>query len=157
LDKVVINTLTVTYRITSETVETAVAQLIAAGGAAPDLVSIRHGDPTIFVALPQTEWVAYIRDQASSLDGRACVILPDLNFAALTELFKGSSSLDFGFGDMALDSKIAVLSAKETKGLEFDFVFVCDPATIRNQGVRGSDIFVACTRATHRLYLISPE
>lgn len=157
LDKVVINTLTVTYRITSETVETAVAQLIASGGAAPDLVSIRHGDPTIFVDLPRTEWVAYIRDQASSLDGRACVILPDLNFAALTELFKDSSSLDFGFGDMALDSKIAVLSAKETKGLEFDFVFVCDPAKIRNQGVRGSDIFVACTRATHRLYLISPE
>lgn len=155
-DKVVINTLTVTYRITSETVETAVSQLIAAGGRAPNLVSIRSGEPTVSVEIPSTEWVTYIRDQISDLDGRACVILPDTNFTKWSDLFRGSSSLDFGFGDLALDSKIAVLSAKETKGLEFDFVFVCDPSSIQNQGIRGSDIFVACTRATHRLYLISP-
>ncbi len=155
-EKVVINTLTVTYRITSETVETAVSQLIAAGGSAPHLVSIRHGEPTILVDLPTPEWVTFIRKQVSQLDGRACVILPDDNFANFAELFRESSSVDFGFGDLALDSKIAVLSAKETKGLEFDFVFVCHPARIRDQGIRGSDIFVACTRATHRLYLISP-
>ncbi len=155
-ERVVINTLTVTYRITSETVETGVSQLIAAGRRAPNLVSIRNGEPTMFVDLPTSEWIAFIRNQATHLDGRACVILPDENFVELTDLFRDSSSADFGFGDLALDSKIAVLSAKDTKGLEFDFVFVCDPARIRDQGVRGSDIFVACTRATHRLFLISP-
>jgi DNA helicase IV len=156
-DKVVIHTLTVTYRITTETVETAVSQLIAAGGTAPDLVSIRHGQPTTSIDLAPSKWVAYILDQVANLDGRACVILPDLEFAELKTMFRSPSKLDFGFGDTALDSRIAVLSAKETKGLEFDVVFVCDPEKIRTQGIRGSDIFVACTRATHRLYLISSD
>ena len=156
-DKVVIHTLTVTYRITTETVETAVSQLIAAGGTAPDLVSIRHGQPTTSIDLAPSDWVAHILDQVANLDGRACVILPDLEFAELKTMFRSPSKLDFGFGDTALDSRIAVLSAKETKGLEFDVVFVCDPEKIRTQGIRGSDIFVACTRATHRLYLISSD
>lgn len=156
-EKIVVNTLTLTYRITSETVDTAVSKLVAAGGTAPDLVSIRHGDPTISIELPHSKWVSYICEQAFDLEGRACVILPDINFGELEEMFKNASSLDFGFGDFALDSKIAVLSARETKGLEFDIVFVCDPTLVQDQGNRGSDIFVACTRATRRLYLISPQ
>lgn len=156
-DKVVINTLTVTYRITNETVETAIDQLTQAGGTAPELFSIRNGEPTHSVTLPPDTWVNYILEHTQDLDGRACVILPDIDMNALLTIFMSSGNPDFGFGSLALDSKIAVLSAKETKGLEFDVVFVLDPTKIRQQGVRGSDIFVACTRATHRLFLISTD
>lgn len=155
-DKVVINTLTITYRITSETVDTAVNQLVRAGGTAPDLVSIRHGEPTREISLPLHDWIPYILEQTHDLDGRACVILPDQDADSLRERFNKSENPSFGFGALALDSKIAILSAKETKGLEFDAVFVCDPDRLRQQGVRGSDIFVACTRATHRLFLLTP-
>ena len=58
-------------------------------------------------------------------------------------------------GDDALDSPIAVLSARDTKGLEFDHVFVVDPLAISRQASRGSDIYVACTRATQVLHLVS--
>lgn len=154
-EKVVINTLTVTYRITSQTVETAINQLVQAGGSAPDLVSIRSGEPTQFVDLEPGQWIDYILEQTESLEGRACVILPDRGFDDSIKFFIDRDRNEFGFGELALDSKIAVLSARETKGLEFDEVFVVDPSQIRKQGVRGSDIFVACTRATHRLHLIN--
>lgn len=154
-DKVVIHTLTITYRITSQTVETAVNQLVQAGGKAPELVSIRSGEHTRFIELAPEQWVDYILDQTEALEGRACVILADSRFEENRQLFLDSGRDEFGFGELALDSKIAVLSARETKGLEFDEVFVIDPAQMRKQGVRGSDIFVACTRATHKLHLIN--
>jgi DNA helicase IV len=48
-----------------------------------------------------------------------------------------------------------VLTARETKGLEFDTVIVVDPMTISEQAARGSDIYVACTRATKRLAIVT--
>jgi DNA helicase IV len=156
-DKVVINTLNVTYRITAETVSTASRELIEAGGVAPELVSIRNGEPTSEVSLHTDDFVDYILTNTQDLDGRACVIAPDSTFAEWRAILENTSNPDFGFGALALDSKIAVLSARETKGLEFDTVFVLDPHRIRAQGVRGSDIFVACTRATHRLHLMKPQ
>jgi DNA helicase IV len=153
-DKVVINTLTVTYRITSETVSTAIEQLVLAGGNTPELVSIRHGDPTKWVAIGSNKWVNYILEETNLLDGRACVIIPDKDIDNKRRIFTDSGRPEFGVGALALDSKVAILSAKETKGLEFDEVFVIEPHLIRQQGIRGSDIFVACTRATHKLHML---
>jgi len=153
-DKVVVNTLTVTYRITLETVNTAIEQLVLAGGSTPDLVSIRNGEPTKWANIGSHEWVDYILNETKSLDGRACVIIPDHDFETKRQIFMDSGRSEFGFGALALDSKIAILSAKDTKGLEFDEVFVVEPDLIRQQGMRGSDIFVACTRATHRLHML---
>lgn len=47
-----------------------------------------------------------------------------------------------------------MLTARDTKGLEFDHVYVVDPDAISAQARRGSDIYVACTRATHGLHLV---
>ena len=60
----------------------------------------------------------------------------------------------FGTGDDAIDSPIAVLTARDAKGLEFDHVFVVDPDDIATQARRGSDVYVACTRATQTLHLV---
>ena len=61
----------------------------------------------------------------------------------------------FACGDDAVDAPIAVLTARETKGLEFDHVFVIDPDAIARQAPRGPDIYVACTRATQTLHLVT--
>ena len=145
--------LNVTYRITDQTVQTAIQQLVEAGGNPPELVSIRSGSPTITIKVAQHEFLGFLGNALQDQTGRACVIVPDDLLSTWEEAF-GVNSIDLGFGPSAIDSRIAVLSAKETKGLEFDIVFVVNPGQIRAQGVRGSDVFVACTRATHQLYLV---
>ena len=56
-------------------------------------------------------------------------------------------------GESALDSRIALLSASSSKGLEFDTVIVVEPGEIFAEGV--GDLFVALTRATHDLVAIT--
>ena len=54
------------------------------------------------------------------------------------------------------DSPVAVLTVRQAKGLEFDSVIVVDPAGIVSATPRGrSDLYVAMTRATHRLTLVT--
>jgi DNA helicase IV len=50
-----------------------------------------------------------------------------------------------------------VLTPGEAKGLEFDAVLVVDPRRVLGEGVRGhNDLYVALTRATQRLGVLSP-
>ncbi|SDN13076.1 DNA helicase IV [Geodermatophilus siccatus] len=50
-----------------------------------------------------------------------------------------------------------VLTPGEAKGLEFDAVLVVDPQRVLDEGVRGhNDLYVALTRATQRLGVLSP-
>jgi DNA helicase IV len=155
-EKLALFSLHVTYRITEETVQTSIEQLLKAGGTAPELVSIRNGAPTVNVSVVESEILVFLKNAMEGHAGRACVVLPDPLLPRWQEKFHDKSN-DIGFGPAAIDFRIAVLSAKETKGLEFDVVFVVNPDQIGLQGVRGSDIFVACTRATHQLYLLEVE
>ena len=61
---------------------------------------------------------------------------------------------EFGIGDTALDAPIAILTARDTKGLEFDVVFVIDPQAMSLQTKRGADLYVAATRATQIMHLV---
>ncbi|HVB42570.1 MAG TPA: ATP-binding domain-containing protein [Streptosporangiaceae bacterium] len=52
---------------------------------------------------------------------------------------------------------MAVLTPEQVKGLEFDSVIIVDPAGIEQASPRGRvDLYVALTRTTRRLGLISP-
>lgn len=56
-----------------------------------------------------------------------------------------------------LDAPVAVLTPELAKGLEFDSVIIIDPAGIEKASPRGrADLYVALTRTTRRLGLISP-
>ena len=56
-----------------------------------------------------------------------------------------------------LDAPVAVLSPEQAKGLEFDSVIIVDPAGIEQGSPRGrADLYVALTRTTRRLGLLSP-
>ena len=55
-----------------------------------------------------------------------------------------------------LDAPVAVLTPEQAKGLEFDSVIIVDPAGIEQASPRGrADLYVALTRTTRRLGLIS--
>jgi len=153
-DVVELHTLTVTYRITRQTAATATEQLTRAGGEAPNLLPIRDGEPTEYLDCSTSDLPALILDRARGEVGRIGVIVPDARAADLMSLLEKASP-DFGVGDDALDAPIAVLTARDTKGLEFDHVYVIDPVAISRQALRGSDIYVACTRATQTLHLVT--
>ena len=54
-----------------------------------------------------------------------------------------------------LESRVVLLTTRQTKGLEFDSVLVVDPAGIVAESPRGhSDLYVALTRATQRLGIL---
>ena len=90
-------------------------------------------------------------------DGRLAVIVPagradELAGAVLSAL------PDAGYGeDPDLERRAVVLTVRQAKGLEFDTVIVADPDRIVADAPRGNgDLYVAVTRATHRLGLLEP-
>ena len=150
-DRVHKHELTITYRITRQIASVAGDLLVAAGGRAPSIRPIRDGDPVVFVELP----LESIKDYAIGVarpDGRSAVIVPDSLICHARDLLEGQ---EFGFADEALDAAIAVLTASQTKGLEFDCVVIIDPQAISDQRPRGSDIYVAATRATQTLHVVT--
>lgn len=146
------HTLKVTYRITRQIAEAATALLIAAGGDPPNLTPIRDGAPVLRKTV-RLESLADEVQAVRSRDGRNAVIAPDRLLDALRSHLPGS---DFGFDDDALDAPVAVLSAQQSKGLEFDCVVLVDPGSLSAQHPRGADVYVAATRATQTLYLFDP-
>ena len=85
--------------------------------------------------------------------GRLAVIAPGERLAelaaALPEAVRGDHP-------DVLDSQVALLSVGQAKGLEFDRVVLADPAGILAQSPAGGhDLYVAITRATHRLTLLT--
>jgi DNA helicase IV len=85
-------------------------------------------------------------------EGRLAVIAPADRIAALAAQVPGAVP-----GDQAeaLDSPVALLTVAQAKGLEFDRVVLADPAGIIAQSPKGGhDLYVAITRATHRLAVV---
>lgn len=148
--KTALHTLTVTYRITRQIADVATRLLLEAGGDPPVLTPIRDGSDVVEASLPLSELPQYAQSVASE-DGRSAVIAPDALLPHLRELLPEPR---FGFGSAALDAPIAVLSAQQAKGLEFDCVIVVDPDALSSQHPRGADIYVAATRATKDLHVL---
>jgi DNA helicase IV len=147
-----LHTLTITYRITRQTAAKAAELLARFGGTPPVLQAVRDGEVPIEHSCTTDELAAYVLESIGKAEGRYAVIVPDADRDGFAALLDGPQ---FSAGEDALDATVAVLTARETKGLEFDIVFVIDPDAIGAQTVRGSDLYVAATRATHRLHLVT--
>ena len=82
--------------------------------------------------------------------GRVAVIAPSARVAETAAILNLAPGPD-------LDAPVAVLTPEQAKGLEFDSVVIVDPAGIEQASPRGrADLYVALTRTTRRLGLISP-
>jgi DNA helicase IV len=84
--------------------------------------------------------------------GRLAVIAPDARAAGLAGAIPEAVP---GDQPESLDSPAALLTVAQAKGLEFDRVVLADPAGIIAQSPNGGhDLYVAITRATHRLTVV---
>jgi DNA helicase IV len=84
--------------------------------------------------------------------GRLAVIAPTARMRELAQALPAAVP-----GDRAevLESPVALLTVGQAKGLEFDRVVLVDPAGILAQSPAGGhDLYVAITRATHRLTVV---
>jgi hypothetical protein len=84
--------------------------------------------------------------------GRLAVIAPD---ALAAEISAALPEAVPGDRPESLDAAAALLTVSQAKGLEFDRVVLADPAGIIAQSRNGGhDLYVATTRATHRLTVV---
>ena len=84
--------------------------------------------------------------------GRLAVIAPDSLIAAIAAALPAAVP---GDRPESLDAPAALLTVSQAKGLEFDRVIVADPSGILTQSENGGhDLYVAITRATHRLTIV---
>jgi DNA helicase IV len=107
--------------------------------------------PSLALASAQT-----VRGELAELGGpdggRLALIAPDALATGLAAVIPEAIP-----GDLpeSLDSAAALLTVTQAKGLEFDRVVVVDPTGIIAQSQNGAhDLYVAITRATHRLTVI---
>ncbi len=84
--------------------------------------------------------------------GRLAVIAPGTRIADLAQAIPAAVA---GDRTEVLDSPVALLTVGQSKGLEFDRVVLVDPAGLLAQSPAGGhDLYVAITRATHRLTVV---
>jgi len=139
--------LTVNYRTPAPAM--ALAATLLPPGAEPPL-SVRDSD--------EAPWSAGLADLADLVrretlligTGRVAVIAPPARVQATAAALGLTPGPD-------LDAPVAVLTPAQSKGLEFDSVIVVDPDGIEQASPRGrADLYVALTRTTRRLGLVSP-
>ncbi|MCP2324475.1 DNA helicase IV [Hamadaea flava] len=155
--------LTVNYRTPSEIMALASGVLAAIDPAMPVPRSVRDSgeQPWLATVDPDTliaELTRAVATEAKLVDGgRVGVLVPATRLpawgGAIAEAVPGAAVGD----ESDLDSDVVVLSVRQAKGLEFDTVIVADPAGLVAESVRGlSDLYVALTRSTNRLGVLSP-
>ncbi len=150
--------LTVNYRTPAEimTVAADVLAAVAPGERPPESVREEGVPPRAVRGLART--AAVVEEELAEMGaemgqgGRLAVIAPGARIAELARALPAAMA-----GDQAevLDSPVALLTVGQSKGLEFDRVVLVDPAGILAQSPAGGhDLYVAITRATHRLTVV---
>jgi superfamily I DNA/RNA helicase len=145
--------LTVNYRTPSQIAAAAESMAVAHGLPVTPSRSVRESEWPIAI---ETDVLAAVRaDRAIDETGTlAVIVLPD----AVPSLFERVSE-EFGalagLGADGLVRPIVVLSPQEAKGLEFDSVVIVDPAGIAATERGAAGLYVAMTRPTQRLTLVS--
>jgi DNA helicase IV len=138
--------LTLNYRTPAPVMKLA-ASILPPGATAPQ--SVRDSDETPWYAGSEGLADLVRRETEGIGTGRVAVIAPPARV--------GESAAALGISPGPdLDALVAVLTPEQAKGLEFDSVIIVDPDGIEQASPRGrADLYVALTRTTRRLGLIS--
>src|SRR5271169_4600764 len=146
--------LTVNYRTPTEIMAVAadVLAAVAPDERPPESVREEGASPRAVRGLARAA-EAVAEELAEMGDGgRLAVIVPGARIADLARAIPAAVP---GDRTEVLDSPVALLTVGQSKGLEFDRVVLVDPAGIRGQSPAGGhDLYVAITRATHRLTVV---
>ena len=153
--------LTVNYRTPAEIMAVAADVLAASGATAQAPRSVRSsGVPPWSEQVPGAQLgtrAAAVAGEFAGAGGTVAVIAPPSRVAGLVEAL--SAAFPSVSSGPSADSSAGpvVLRPVDAKGLEFDSVLLVDPQGLLDEGVRGdSDLYVALTRATQRLGVLSP-
>ncbi len=139
--------LTVNYRTPAPVM--ALAAALLPPGTEPPL-SVRDSDEGPWQADASDLAQLVLRETLLIGTGRVAVIAPPARVA------QAAATLGIPAGP-DLDAPVAVLTPAQAKGLEFDSVIVVDPEGIEQASPRGrADLYVALTRTTRRLGLVTP-
>jgi DNA helicase IV len=146
--------LTVNYRTPAEIMVVAADVLasVAPGEHPPESVREEGVPPRAVRGLAQVPEVVGAELAELGDGGKLAVIAPATRMAELARALPAAVP-----GDRAqvLEAAVALLTVNQAKGLEFDRVVLVDPAGILTQSpVGGHDLYVAITRATHRLTVV---
>ncbi|HEX6450886.1 MAG TPA: ATP-binding domain-containing protein [Trebonia sp.] len=151
--------LTVNYRTPSEIMAVAADVLasVAPGEQAPESVRSEGVPPRAIrgnaLSVAVAEAVrADLTEIGGAENGRLAVIVPD---ALVAEIAATLPEVVPGDRPESLDAAAALLTVTQAKGLEFDRVVLADPGGLIAQSPNGGhDLYVAMTRATHRLTVV---
>jgi hypothetical protein len=150
--------LTVNYRTPAEIMAVAADVLasVAPGEQAPESVREEGVPPRAVRGLDRVASVVGAEHDELAAEnghsGRLAVIAPT---ARIGELARTLPVAVPGDRPEVLDAPVALLTVGQSKGLEFDRVVLVDPAGILAQSPAGGhDLYVALTRATHRLTVV---
>lgn len=153
--------LTVNYRTPTEIMTIAADVLTAIDPSLQPPTSVREtGVEPWIQTVPADEFtdalITAIKTERESIgDGRLAVLVPAPRY---DELAAALPDVAHGHTPSILDADVALLDVLQSKGLEFDTVLIADPAAIITESNQGlSDLYVAITRATKRLAIISPD
>ncbi len=146
--------LTINYRTPAEIMAVAADVLasVAPGEQPPESVREEGAPPRAVRGLDRVASVVSAELGQLGEAGRLAVIAPA---ARIAELARAMPAAVPGDRASSLDSPVALLTVGQAKGLEFDRVVLVDPAGILAQAPAGGhDLYVAITRATHRLTVV---
>jgi DNA helicase IV len=146
--------LTVNYRTPAEIMAVAADVLACAspGTRPPESVRDEGVPPRAVAGLDRVAAAVAAELAEMGANGRLAVIAPAARCAELAAALPEAAP---GDRPDVLDSRVALLTVAQARGLEFDRVVLVDPAGILAQSPAGGhDLYVAITRATHRLAVV---
>jgi DNA helicase IV len=150
--------LTVGYRTPEEVMELAADVLAEVDPSLTAPRAVRSGPPPQLVQAPdgrmlETAVETTVETWVALREGRLAVLTPTALVGPLTEAL--SVPLPGMVGESS-GHPVAVLTVAQSKGLEFDAVVIVDPTAILRERPRGlSDLYVAVTRTTSRLVVVT--
>lgn len=160
-DRLHVERLTVNYRTPARIMDRAQAMATAHELPVTAVSSVREGEtdpritPVAESALAQAAAEAAARLHRQGV-GRLAVIAAPERVADLLAAMRERAELPAaGVGSSGVDDEIAVMTAQDSKGLEFDGIIVVEPIELLHGHDRGAgDLYVAMTRPTRCLEIL---
>ena len=158
-DRLQVEHLTVNYRTPRRIMDRAVAMAQAHSLPVTEVSSVRDGeeDPLLEQVSPaeltarSAEAVRRVHDR---LPGRIAVIAAVERLRDLAAAIDSLESVpSVGIGSAGVDDEVAVMTAQDAKGLEFDIVVIVEPAELIDAHGAG-DLYVAMSRSTQHLGVV---